>query len=29
MSDAPKAPTEPTPVLEMPWVLISNQIQQL
>lgn len=29
MSDAPKTPTEPTPVIEMPWVLISNQIQQL
>jgi tetrahydromethanopterin S-methyltransferase subunit G len=29
MSDAPKAPVEPTPVLEMPWVLISYQIQQL
>lgn len=29
MSDAPKAPAEPTPVIEMPWVLISNQIQQL
>lgn len=28
MSDAP-TPTEPTPVIEMPWVLISNQIQQL
>ncbi len=29
MSDAPKTPTEPTPVIEMPWVFISNQIQQL
>jgi len=29
MSDAPKTPSEPTPVIEMPWVLISNQIQQL
>ncbi len=29
MSDAPMTPPEPTPVIEMPWVLISNQIQQL
>ena len=29
MGDAPKTPTEPNPVIEMPWVLISNQIQQL
>lgn len=28
MSDAPTTP-ESTPVIEMPWVLISNQIQQL
>ena len=29
MSDIPKTPPESTPVLDMPWVLISNQIQQL
>lgn len=29
MDDAPKMPPEPSSVLEMPWVLISNQIQQL
>jgi anti-sigma-K factor RskA len=28
MSDVPK-PSDANPVLEMPWVLISNQIQQL
>lgn len=28
MSDVPQPP-ESTPVIEMPWVLISNQIQQL
>lgn len=29
MSDAPKTPPESSSVIEMPWVLISNQIQQL
>ena len=29
MSDVPKTPPESTPVIDMPWVLISNQIQQL
>jgi tetrahydromethanopterin S-methyltransferase subunit G len=29
MSDEAKKPQESSPVLEMPWVLISNQIQQL
>ena len=29
MSDASTTPPDPTPVIEMPWVLISNQIQQL
>ncbi|MHB1611991.1 MAG: hypothetical protein ACYCT0_09925, partial [Sulfobacillus sp.] len=29
MSDIQKTPPESTPVIDMPWVLISNQIQQL
>lgn len=29
LSDTPKVPAESTSVIEMPWVLISNQIQQL
>ena len=29
MSDVPQTPPESTPVIEMPWVFISNQIQQL